>query len=334
LIGLQGGVKHVLRGRAALWLLAAIAWVGAPAAAHAQGFPSKPVRLMVGFATGGATDTTARLLAQRWGDVLGQQVVVENRTGAAGVIAAERVAKSPADGYSLLFMPATGAIDPALRTKLPFDLERDFTPVSLVASGPFLLAVHPSVPARDVRDFIALARARPGKLSYGSAGIGSSIHVMAELVNALARIKTLHVPYKGGSEAVIAVASGEVDWGVISIPAAMPLLAVGKLRALGVTSAKRSALMPALPSLNESGVPGYDRTGWFGVMAPAGAPATVISTLNASIAKAVGSASMKEAMGKQGFEPLTSTPAEFAAFIRAEVAQNVKLFSQLGIRAE
>lgn len=300
----------------------------------AQEYPAKPIRMVVGFAAGGATDFTGRLIAQKLSDSLGKSVVVENRTGAGGVLATEYVARSPADGYTLLLLPSSGTIDAALRAKLPYNLERDFAPVSLVAIGPYFLALHPSVPARDVKGFIALARSRPGNLTYGSAGVGSAVHLATELFIYMAHVKILHVPYKGGSESVVATASGQVDASFVSIPAGMPLLKGGKLRALAVTSARRAALMPSLPTLSESGLTGYDRVGWFGVIAPAGVPPRIVGQLNAAIRKAAESADMKESLHRQGFEPQPNTPEQFSAFIKNEIAQNAKLIRLIGLRSD
>ncbi len=300
----------------------------------AQSYPVKPIRMLVGFAAGGATDTTARMVAQKLSEELAQSVVVENRTGAAGMIATERVVSSPPDGYTLLLMPATGAIEAALRPKLPYDVQRDLAPVSLVAVGPYLLAVHPSVPAHDVKGLIALARSQPGKLTYGSAGFGSSQHLIAALFNSMAKVNILHVPYKGGAESVVATAAGHVDVSFPSIPAALPLMNAGKLRVLAVTSAERTSSMPSIRTLNESGLRGYDRSGWYGVLAPAGVPKGIIAQLNAVIGKAVKSPQMKEALNRQGFESRATTPEQFAAFINSEIAQNARLIKLIGVKAE
>lgn len=322
--------------RRQLQLLAAIvACANFPALdSWAQSYPAKPIRMVVGFAAGGATDATGRMVAQKLSAHLAQPVVVENRTGAGGSIATERVATSSADGYTLLLMPASGPIDSVLRPKLPYDLVRDFAPVSLVVIGPYMLVVHPSVPARNVKQLIALARSRPGKLIYGSAGVGSSAHFANELFNSMAKVSMLHVPYKGAAESVIANAAGEVDLNFTSINTALPLLEVGKLRPLAVTSAKRSSSMPSLPTLDESGLSGYDRVGWWGVLAPAGVPKDIIAQLNATIAKAINTPDVKESLAKLGFEPQTSTPEQFAALIRSEIAQNAKLIKAAGVKAE
>lgn len=300
----------------------------------AQSYPVKPIRLLVGFPPGGGLDVTARLIAPKLSENLGQPVVVENRTGAGGSIAAEWVARSRADGYTLLLMAAAITVQPALRLKLPYDLERDFAPVSLVASGAFVLVVHPSVPARNVRELIALARSQPGKLNFGSSGVGGATHLANELFNWMAKVNIVHVPYKGGAEVAVAIAAGEVDMSFPSVTTALPLLEAGKLRALAVTSAKRASLMPSVPTLDESGLPGYDRSSWYGVLAPAGVPKDVIARLNAAIAKVVNTLEMKESLNRQGFEPQTSTSEQFAALIRREIAQNAKLVKLAGLKAE
>ena len=300
----------------------------------AQSYPVKPIRMLVGFAAGGSTDATARLVAQKLSEHLGQPVIVENRIGGGGSVATERVATSPPDGYTLLLMPASGPIDAVLRSKLPFDLGRDFSPVSLAVIGPYMLVVHPSVPAGNVAELIALARSQPGKLNYASAGVGSTMHLAAEVFNLMAKVKTVNVPYKGGSESVIALAGGHVDMSFPTLMTAIPLVNSGKLRALAVTSAKRASLTPSLPTLDESGLRGYDRTGWFGVLAPAGVPKDIIARLNGVMAKSLNTPEMKEWLSKQGFEPQTNTPEQFAAVIRNEIQQTAKLVKALGIKGE
>lgn len=300
----------------------------------AQSYPARPVRMIFGFGAGGAGDVAARLIAQKMSDSLGQPVVVENRTGAGGSIADETVARSPADGHALLFAAGAFATLPALRSKLPYDVERDFAPVSLVVITVFMLAVHPSVPVRDVKALIALARSQPGKLTFSSPGVGSSAHFAGELFKQMAEVKLLHVPYKGAAEAATAVAAGHIDIGFPSVTAALPLLGAGKLKALAVSSPKRASLMPSLPTLDEAGLTSYQRTGWNGVLAPAAVPKDIIARLNAVIVKAVNAPEMKELLIKQGFEARTSTPDEFAAFIRSELAQNAKLAKFAGLKAE
>jgi tripartite-type tricarboxylate transporter receptor subunit TctC len=244
------------------------------------------------------------------------------------------VAKSPPDGYTLLIIGATAAVLPALRANLPYDLERDLAGVSLVAIAPFVLAIHPSVPARNVKELIGLARSQPDKLSYGTVGAGSPPHLMAELFKLMAKVNILHVPYKGGAENAIANAAGQVDMTFLSIPSITPLLGGGRLRPLAVTSMKRASAMPQVPTLDESGLPGYDYSNWNGVVAPAGVPKTIIARLNTTIVKLVGTPEMKEALNRQGLEPQTSTPEQFAAFIHDEVAKNARLIKLIGMKAE
>jgi tripartite-type tricarboxylate transporter receptor subunit TctC len=316
-------------------LLGLVACFGLSVAdASAQGYPAKSVRMIFGFGAGGAGDVAARLVAQKMSESFGQPVVVENRTGAGGSIADELVAKSPADGYTLLFAAGAFATLPALRAKLPYDVERDFAPVSLVVITAFMLAVHPSVPVRDVKALIELARSQPGKLTFSSPGVGSSAHFAGELFNMMAGVKMLHVPYKGAPEAATAVAAGQIDVGYPSVTSALPLLGAGKLKPLAVSSAKRSLLMPSLPTLAETGLVGYRRLGWNGVLAPAGVPKDVVARLNAVIVKAINTPEMGETLIKQGFETQAGTPEQFAAFIRGELAQNAKLAKFAGLKPE
>jgi tripartite-type tricarboxylate transporter receptor subunit TctC len=330
----QGGIVQNHQ-RFTLLLTGLVACCGVAATdTWSQGYPIKPVRIIFGFSVGGAGDVAARLVAQKLSESLGQPVVVENRTGAGGSIADELVAKAPADGYTLLFAAGSFATLPALRARLPYDVQRDFAPVSLVVITAFMLAVHPSVPVRDVKALIALARPRPGKLTFSSPGVGSSAHFAGELFNMMADVKLSHVPYKGAPEAAIAVAAGQIDVGFPSVTTALPLLSVGKLKPLAVSSAKRSALMPSLPTLDEAGLAGYQRTGWNGLLAPADVPKDIIARLNAIIVKAVNTPEMQETLIKQGFEAQPGTPDQFATFIRAEIAQNARLAKFAGLKAE
>lgn len=300
----------------------------------AQNYPVKPIRMVVGFSAGGITDVLARMVALKLSEPLGQPVIVENRPGASTVIANERVATSPPDGYTLLMMGTSATVLPSLRAKLPYDLERDFAPVSLIAVSPFVLLIHPSVPARNLKQLIALARSQPGKLSYGSVGIGSPPNLMAELFNLMAKVKTVHVPYKGGADAAVALASGQIDIYFSSLPSMLPLLETGKVRSLAVTSVKRLSALPSVPTLDESGLPGYESINWNGVCAPAGVPKAIIARLNAAISKVVNSAEMKESLDKQGMEPQANTPEQFAVFIRGEIEKNARLIKLIGAKAE
>lgn len=302
--------------------------------AFAQGYPEKPVRVLVGYTAGGATDFTARALAQRLSEALGQQVIVVNVPGASGSIATARLATAAPDGYTLSFITGADTIQVALRAKLPYDLERDTSPVSLIVTGAYALVVHPSVPARNVQELVALARSQPRKLSYGSAGIGNSSHLAGELFNLLAKVSTVHVPYKGASESVVATASGEVDMSYPSVSASLPLLTAGKLRVLGVTSARRASLLPTIPTLEEAGLRGYESSTWYGVSAPAGVSKEIINRLNAAIVKVVNTRMLKDAFARQGLEPQTSSPAAFGELIHGEIAKNARLIRQAGVKPE
>lgn len=302
--------------------------------ASAQIYPNRPVRLIVGVAPGGGTDIVARLVAQKLSQNVGQQFIVENRSGAAGAIAAELVARASPDGYTLLVVSSNAVILSVLRSKLPYDLERDFAPVSLMVTLPLVLVVNPVVPARNVRELIGLARSRPGQLHYGSSGVGSVGHLAAELTNLMAKINIVHIPYKGGGENMTATVSGETELLYTTIPGAMSLVGAGKLRALAVTSRKRASLLPSIPTLDEAGLPGYDYTVWHGVLAPANVPKDIVAQLNAGIAKAVNAPETRETLIKQGVEPATGTPEQFGAFIRSETVQLGKLVKAVGMKDE
>ena len=301
----------------------------------AQDYPVKPIRLVVGFTTGGVSDVLARLVAQQLTESLGQQMIVENRAGASGMIANERVAKSPPDGYTLLIIGGSSAILPALRAKMSYDLERDLAPVSLLAISPFVLVVHPSVPARNVKELIAIARSRQHELRYATVGMGSPPHIMTELLKSMAKVNILAVPYKGGGDAVVALASGQIDMYISSVPSLLPLRDAGRIRLLAVTSAKRLSTLPSLPTLDESGLPGYDYANWTGVVAPAGLPKDIVARLNAELGKAINTAEMKETLTKKlGMEPQTNTPEQFAAFMRGMLEKNAKVIKSIGMKAE
>ncbi len=299
-----------------------------------QAFPSKPVRLVVGSAAGGPIDLVARITAQKLTQVFDQQIVVENRVGAGGTIAAEYVARSSRDGYTLsMGSAATLCIAPALYPKLPYDPIRDFSPISVVASTSFVFVVHPSIPASSVNQFIALAKARPGQLRFGSGGSGSVTHLSVELFRSMAKIAVLHVPYRGGSLAIIDLLSGQIDFMFDSIPNSQQHVKGGKLRALGVTSAGRSRLIPQVPTIAEAGVPGYEATTWFGVLAPAGTPPDVIERLAAASHQAIASDDLRQRMLGHGFEPMGNTPQQFAQLIRLELPKWAKVVQSSGAKA-
>jgi tripartite-type tricarboxylate transporter receptor subunit TctC len=315
-------------------LLAILACTLTAAPALAQQYPIKPIRIVVGYAPGGAVDFSARLLAQKLPEHLKQPVIVENRPGAGSTIGTERVAQSAPDGYTLLMMPTSAVVQSVLRTNLSYNMERDLQPISLIASGPFVLMVHPSVPARSVKDLIAIARAQPGKLNGGSPGVGTANHLAQELFNVMARVSITHVPYKGGAEATLAAASGQVDLSFASVASALTTLQANKVRALGVTGAKRTQLLPAIPTIAESALPGYDYTVWYGMAAPANVPKDIISRLHTSIGQVVSLTDVKETLSKQGLEPQSTTPEEFAALIKRDLAQHEKLVKVANIKAE
>lgn len=306
----------------------------AAGSASAQGYPAKPIRLLVGFSAGAAPDIIARLMAPSLAQQLGQSWVVENRGGAGGSIATEAVSKAAPDGYTLLMMAAADTLQPALRPKLPYDLGRDFAPITLLATGMSVLTVHPSLPVHNIMELVALARAHPGKLNYGSSGIGSSSHLMGELFNMMANVKLNHVPYKGSAESATATAAGQIEISFPSVASVAPLLDAGKLRAIAVTSSRRAVSFPNLPTVDEAGLPGYDRRSWFGAIAPAGLSPNIIAQLHTALGKVITSPELNSALNKQGLEPQTSTPEEFAAFIRSETEKNAKLIKAAGAKSE
>jgi len=316
-------------------LLAATVLAAAACGAQAQSYPNKPVRLVCPFPPGGAVDIASRAVAHELTQILGQPVTVDNRPGAGGNIGADIVAKSAPDGYTLL-MTTSGimAINPALYSKLPFDTVKDFAPVSMVVSLNNVLVVNPSLPAKSVKDVIALAKAQPGKLTYASSGNGTSIHLSGELFKSMTGVDMLHIPYKGSSPAVTDLLAGQVNMMFDNIPSSLPHIKAGKLRALAVTGSKRSQLLPDLPTIAEAGVPGYDSYVWFGVVAPAGTPPAIISRLNAALTKAATTASFHDRLSSQGYDVLSSTPEQMAANIRSEISKWSKIVKDAGARVD
>jgi tripartite-type tricarboxylate transporter receptor subunit TctC len=295
------------------------------AGAQAQKYPSKPIRMIVGYAPGGGSDIMARLMAQQLHEALGQQVIVENRAGAAQNVAAEYIAKQPADGYTLFLSSAAHGINVSLYPKINYDPVKDFAPVAVFATSPNLLLVHPSFPARNVREFVAVAKKNPTKLNFSSSGSGSTQHLSGELLNIQIGVKMTHVPYKGSAPSMTALASGEVDFSFNNIPASQPLMTPGRVRALGITSTKRSPLLPELPTMNESGLPGFVTETWYGVLAPAGAPAEVINTLNAAIVKAVQKPEFRARLAQLGADPLAESPEYFRKMLASEIERWAKV---------
>jgi len=301
----------------------------------AQSYPTKPIRMIVPYPPGGGTDIVGRMVAQKLFESLGQQVIVDNRGGATGSIGAEAAAKSLPDGYTILMGNiAPNSINVSLQPKLPYDPVADFAPVSLVASTPNILVVHPSLPVRTVKDLIALARARPGQLNYPSAGVGSSSHLAGELLGILTGIKIVHIPYKGGGPAMIDMISGEMQMMFATMPAAMPHVKSGRVRPVAVTSARRSQTLPQLPTIAETGVKGYEASTWYGVLAPAKTPRAVVERLHGEIVKMLAAPDTRERLTAQGFEPVGSTPEEFAAYIKSEIAKWAKVIREAGVKVE
>jgi len=318
-----------MRGAFILALLAASTLVAA------QPYPVKPVRIITGFGPGGSTDVVARLVAQKLAEYFRQPFVVENRPGASTALAAERVASAPPDGYTLLLLASSTTSQSALRkASLPYDLESGFVHISLLAVGPFVLVVHPSVPVKDAGELIKLARARPGRLNYGSPGVGSVNHLAALIFNQRASLKMTHIAYKGSSEATVANASGQIDLSFPSVPAALPLIEQRRVRALAVTSAKRTPVLPDVPTISESALPGYEYVGAIGLSAPAATPRELVNRLNAAISAILNKQELREAIGKSGFEAQTSSSEQFAAFVRDDIAKIEAVVKGAGLQAD
>jgi tripartite-type tricarboxylate transporter receptor subunit TctC len=322
--------------RVATMLLAAVLQQSVGhAAAPAPAYPTKPIRLVIPFPPGGGNDLLGRALAEKLSERLGQPIVADNRGGASSVIAAEIVSRAPADGYTLLLgTNTTLAVMPSLRSKLPYDPIKDFDPVSLLSASPYLLVVHPGVAAKTVKELIALTKSKPGQLNYSSPGHGTSNHLAMELFKMMSGADLTHVPYKGTAAAIIDLLGGRVSVMFVSTAAVRPMVNAGKLRALGISTAKRSAAMPEVAPVSESGVPGFDTASWAGVIVPRGTPAPIIARLNSEIVNVIGQGDLRERLAAQGFVPEASTPQEFAAHIRSELARFRKLVQAAGIPVE
>jgi tripartite-type tricarboxylate transporter receptor subunit TctC len=318
----------------ALLVLSFAAWSIAPGV-FAQAFPSKPIKIVVTFPLGGAPDILARLFGGKMQETWGQPVIVDNRPGAGGNIGADYVAKSPADGYTLVMgTVGTHAINASLYSKMPYDPVRDFAPVILVAQTPNLLVVNNNVPAKTVQELIEYARANPGKLFFGSPGIGTSIHVSGELFNTMAGVKTVHVPYKGRQMAIPDLLGGQIQMMFDNMPSALPVAKEGRLRALAVTSAKRHPAAPDIPTMSESGLPGFDATSWFAVYAPAGTPVEVIAKLNAEFSRIMTLTDVREKLAGIGLDVVGGPPEQLAAYTRSELAKWAKVVKDSGAKAD
>jgi tripartite-type tricarboxylate transporter receptor subunit TctC len=303
--------------------------------AGAQQYPNRPIRMLVGFPPGGGTDIVGRIVAQKLSENLGQVIVVENRGGASGQIAAEIAAKAPPDGYTVMMGHiAAMSILPSLYPKLPYDPVKDFAPITLAAIGPNLLVVHPSVPAKTVKELIALAKARPGDLHYATPGAGTVQHLAAELFKLQAKVDMLHVPYKGSGQSIIDLIAGQVHLDFDAIPVVIGHVRQGRLRAIAVTSAKRSAILPEIPTISEAGLPGFDMSTWWGLVAPAAVNKDIIAKLYTETTNALKLPDVRERLANVGAEPGGNTPDQFGAFIRAEAAKYARIVRDAKIKLD
>jgi len=323
--------RHNLLGAA---FFAAALTLGFTASAAAQSFPSKPVRIVVGLAPGGGTDIITRLVGQKLGAAINQQVIVDNRPGAGGNIAAELVARAAPDGYTLIVVTASHAVNPAIYKKMGYDPIKDFSPITQLTTQPYIFVVHPSAPIKSVKDWIALSKQRKGGLTYASSGAGLLGHLAMELLKDLGKFESVHIPYKGASPALIDTISGQVDGFFPTIISGLPQVKSGKLRAIAVTTAKRSSLLPNVPTVAEQGFPGYEVSGWYGLLAPAGVPKNVIGFLNAETVKVLKLPEVKDRMAGDGAEPVGNTPEQFAAYLRSETSKWAAIVKRAGVNAQ
>ena len=322
-----------MKSEVTAFLLAAFA--AFPAAAQtATPYPTRAVRIVVPFPPGGGTDIISRTVAQKLNEVWGQPVIVDNRAGANGVIGTDLVAKANPDGYTILVVASSITLNPTLHKKLPFDPIRDLAPVTVLSAFPNMLAVHPSLPAKSVQELIALAKAKPGQINYGSSGAATGTHLSAELFKLMTGTDMVHVPYRGGAPAVTALLGGQVQLNFATIPSVLPHVRANRLRALGVTTAKRSPAAPEVPTIAEAGVPGYDHGPWNGMLLPARTPATIVNRLNAASAKAIHLPDVKAALAQEGAEPVGNRPEEFGKMIREETVKWAKVIKAANITAD
>jgi len=297
-------------------------------------YPQKPIRLIAPFAPGGGTDILARLFGQKMSETLGQPVIVDNRGGAGGTIGTDIAAKAPPDGYTLILVSGSHAINPGLYRKLPYDSVNDFAPITQIATSPGILVVNPSLPVKSVKDLIALARAKPGQINYASAGSGTPPHLAGELFKVMAKIDMVHVPYKGNAPAFTDVIGGQVSLIFPTMPSAMPFIKSGRLRPIAVTSAKRSSAAPDIPTIAESGLPGYEAISWYGILAPARTPPQIVARLHEVLVSAIRAPDMQDKLAGQGLDPVGGTPQHFAAVIKSEIAKWAKVVTASGAKPE
>jgi tripartite-type tricarboxylate transporter receptor subunit TctC len=308
--------------------------VALAAPALAQDFPTKPIRIVVGVAPGGATDILARVLSTKMSENFRQQVIVDNRPGANHIIGGQFTQKSAPDGYTFQVIPEGWVINASMHKKLPFDPVRDFTPIAILALVPNVLTVHPSLPVRSVKQFIALARARPGQLDYGISGVGAPSHMAGELLKSLTRVEYTYVPYKGQSLVLTDLLGGQIQFAFPSIPASVGFIRAGRLVALGVTTAERASALPDIPTIAEAGVPGYEVAGWYGVIGPAGMPQSLVARLNKEINAVMTAPDTREQLSKQGADPRTGTAEEFGAAMSRDVKKWAKVVAAAGINPQ
>lgn len=325
-----------LRGPCALLFAAGVVLAHGNALAQAGPgvYPGKPIRFILPFPPGGGTDILGRIIADRLTASLGQPVVIENRGGAGGNVGAEAAAKSAPDGHTIVLVAPSLAISSSLYSKLNYDPVKDFAPISLVATVPNVMVTHPSVPAQSLGEFIALAKGRPGGMNFGSGGSGTSNHLGGELFNIVAGVKLVHVPYKGVNLAMNDVLAGQIHLVIIGVPAAAPHIKAGRLRALAIIAPQRAPALPDVPTAAEAGLPNFEVTTWYGVLAPAGTPRPIINRLNAELARAMHAPELKERLAAMATDPVTSTPEEFADYIRQEIAKWGKVVRDAGLKAD
>lgn len=317
------------------WLAAGACALGLQALpASAQNYPTHPVKIIVPFAVGGPADVFARALAQRLPELLGQPFVVENKPGAGAVIGTDQVAKSPADGYTLLLMSNTHTVNETLVPSKPYDLLRDFVPVAPINYSDLVLVAHPSVPVNNVRDLLKAAKAQPGKLTYASSGTGTPYHMAGELFKAMSGTSILHIPYKGSSGARTDVLGGQVNFMFDAVTTMTEQVKAGKVKAIGTSGKKRSSVMPDVPTIDEAGVPGYEATIWLGLMAPKGTPAAVVNRLNEAVSKIVGQTELQQAWEKQGAVPMVMNPQAFDKYVRDDIQKWAKVIHSANIKAD
>jgi len=322
----------LLRLKSAMYVVGcALALAACPSSAQ---YPVKPVRFVAPYPAGGVNDIVARILGQRMAAALGQPWLIDNRPGRGGNIGTEAVAKAPPDGYTLVHGGMGSLTLGPFLGKVPYDALRDFVPITLTARAPNVLAVHPSLPARSVKDLVALAKARPGELNYATSGVGSTPHLTAALFTSMANIRMVHIPYKGGPPATTDLVAGQVPIGFAPIPSFLPHIASGKLRGLAVTGLQRSPTLPSLPTVNESGLPGFEMSPWFGVLAPAGTSIDIVARLNTELVRVLRSPDVATQFGAQGVEPAYSTPDEFLGVIKADLKKWGKVIAEAGIKGE